>query len=261
MEPESKRVGNSGGFNLIELLDRMTKVEKQLENSKEKHERNVEEQQTEIEEQRTKIKELQLKLEEETQKFEERLEEETQKFDERLEKETQKFEERLEKETQKFEERLEENEYNLLMVHANELEWTVGLHDVETRYKRNEVTHGGDIKLSIRTIAFLERRGEIRRAKNASIGFKTTYGFSIHELRPVIATAPEEIVELFNLGGTLRKLDIWRKTFSIKSKTWIEGCDQIIDAWLRAGGGSDSCIRNQAKEEYMKISQQMADCR
>lgn len=227
MEPESKRVGNSGGFNLIELLDRMTKVEKQLENSKEEHERNVGEQQTRIEEQRTKIKELQQKLEEETQKFEERL---------------------------------EENEYNLLMVHANELGWTAGLDDSETRHKRNEVTHGGDIKLSIRTIAFLKRRGEIRRAENASVGFKTTYGFSIHELGPVIAAAPQEIVELFNLGGTLRKLDIWRKRFHIKSKTWIDGCDQIIDAWLRAGGGSDSCIRNQAKEEYMKISQQMADC-
>lgn len=77
----------------------------------------------------------------------------------------------------------------------------------------------------------------------------------------MIATAPEEIVELFNLGGTLRKLDIWRNRFAIKSKPWIEGCDRIIVAWLRAGGGSDSSIRDQAKEEYMKISQQMADCR
>ena len=216
MEPESRRVGNSGGFNLIELLDRMTKVEKQLENSKEH-----------VEEQQTKIEELQQKLKQETQKFEERF---------------------------------EENEYNLLMVHANELEWTVGLDDMETRNQRNEVTHGGDIKLSIRTIAFLKKRGEIRRARNASIGFKATYGFPIHELGPVIATAPEEIVELFNLGGTLRKLDIWRKTFAIKSKPWIEGCDRIIDAWLRAGGGPDSCIRNQAREEHMKVSQQMADC-
>ncbi|GAM42508.1 hypothetical protein TCE0_044f16549 [Talaromyces pinophilus] len=220
MEPESKRVGNSGGFNLIELLGRMTKLEKQLENSKEEHKRNVEEQQAKIEELQQKIKQ----------------------------------------ETQKFEERLEENDYNLLMVHTNELEWTVGLDDMKTRHKRNEVTHGGDIKLSIRTIAFLKKRGEICRAGNASIGFKTTYGFSIHELGPVIATAPEETVELFNLRGILRKLDIWRKTFAIKSKPWIEGCDQIIDAWLRAGGGSDSCIRNQAKEEYMKISQQMAGC-
>lgn len=114
MEPESKRVGNSGGFNLIKLLDRMTK----LENSKEEHERNVGEQQIKIEELQQKLK---------------------------------------------------ENEYNLLMVHANELEWTVRLDDTETRYKRNEITHGGDIKLSIRAIAFLERRGEIRRAENASI--------------------------------------------------------------------------------------------
>jgi hypothetical protein len=39
-----------------------------------------------------------------------------------------------------------------------------------------------------------------------------------------------------------------------KSEKWIEACDDIIKDWLRAGGGSASSFKEQAKEEYAKIS-------
>jgi hypothetical protein len=219
MEPESKRVGYREGLNLIELMGRMTKLEKQLESSNEEQHKQQE-----------MFKEQQQKREKQQQMFKEQ------------------------------QELFRENERSLLMAHADELEWTVSLDDEETRYKRNEIIHGGNIKISIKAIAFLEKRGEISRAQNASIGFEATYGFSMHELKPVIATAPEEMVELLNMRGTLRKLDIWRMKFHTKSEKWIEACEEIIRAWLRAGGGSASYHRNQAKEEYMKISQWMADC-
>lgn len=153
--------------------------------------------------------------------------------------------------------RIGENDYLLLAAYANELEWTAGKSDAESRYTRNVIIHGGDIRYAIRSIELLEELGETTRVQNASEGFEITYGVSIGKIRPTIATAPEEIVDLLNKRGVLKKLWKWKDRFPEGRKQWIKDCDQAIDAWLHTGG--KSCLENELKEEYLRLCQWMAD--
>lgn len=138
-------------------------------------------------------------------------------------------EEERKKQQRKIEEqqkRICENEYLILAVYPNELEWTAGNADADSRYTRNVIIHGGDIKYAIRAVEFLEELGETTRAQNASEGFRITYGLSIGELRPILATAPEELVDLLNKRAVLEKLRKWKGIFHKGTEKWIEACDK-----------------------------------
>ncbi|PCG94203.1 Hypothetical protein PENO1_078460 [Penicillium occitanis (nom. inval.)] len=156
------------------------------------------------------------------------------------------------KEIEEQQKRIGENDYLLLAAYANELEWTAGKSDAESRYTRNVIIHGGDIRYAIRSIELLEELGEATRVKNASIGFEITYGVSIGKIQPIIATAPEEIVDLLNKRAVLQKLWKWKKVYPKGRKEWIKDCDQAIKTWLLTGG--DSYLK-----EYSRLSQWMAE--
>lgn len=57
-------------------------------------------------------------------------------------------------------------------------------------------------------------------------------------IRPIIATAPEEIVDLLNKRGVLNKPWKWKEKFPEERKQWIEGSDQAIKTRLQSGGMS-----------------------
>ncbi|EED20911.1 hypothetical protein TSTA_081440 [Talaromyces stipitatus ATCC 10500] len=133
-------------------------------------------------------------------------------------------------------ERSEESEYLLLAAYANELEWTAGKSGAESRYTRNVIIHGGDIKYAIRAIEFLEELGE---------------------LQPIIATVPEEIVDVLNKRGILQKPRMWEDKFPKERTKWIKDCDQVIKAWLHTG--EESYREDEVKEKRFRLSQWMAD--
>lgn len=205
MDPESRRIGNREGHNVIELLQ---DLHEQVRELKEQHKHSDEE-----------LKEAQRKIEEQ-------------------------------------QERIRQNDYLLLAAYANELEWTAGKSDGESRYFRNVIIHGGDIGYAIRSIEFLEELGEATRVQNASEGFEITYGVSIGKIGPIITTAPKEVVDLLNKRAVLQKLWKWEEAYPKGRKKWIKDCGQAIDAWLHTGG--KSCLGNELKEEYLRLSQWMA---
>jgi hypothetical protein len=206
MEPDSRRIGNREGHNLIELLQDLLE---QVGELKEQHKHSDKE-----------LKEAQKKIEEQQK-------------------------------------RIGENDYLLLAAYANELEWTAGKSDAESRYTRNVIIHGGDIRYAIRSIELLEELGEATRVRNASEGFEVTYGVSIGKIRPTIATAPEEIVDLLNKRVVLKKLWTWKAKFPQGRKDWIEDSDQVVKTWLHTGG--DGFLEDKLKEEYLRLCQWMAD--
>jgi hypothetical protein len=224
MEPESRRFGNREGHNLVELLQDLHKqvgeLKEQQKHSDEERKRESKEQQKQIEEQQREIEEQQRKIEEQ-------------------------------------QERIGENDYLLLAAYANELEWTAGKSDTESRYTRNAIIHGGDIRYAIRSIVLLEDLGETTRVQNASEGFEITYGVSIGTIRPIIANTPEEIVDLLNKRGVLKKLWKWKDKFPEGRKQWIEDSDQAIKTWLQSGG--KSCLEDNFKKEYLRLYQWMAE--
>ena len=168
-----------------------------------------------------------------------------------MEEQRKYFDEELKGAQNKIEEQqktIGENDYLLLAAYANELEWTAGKSDAESRYTTNVIIHGGDISYAIRSIELLEKLGE---AKNASEGFEITYGISIGKIRPIIATAPEEIVDLLNKRAVLQKPWKWEEVYPKGRKEWIKDCDQAIKTWLLTRG--DSYLK-----EYSRLSQWMA---
>ncbi|KUL91182.1 hypothetical protein ZTR_00871 [Talaromyces verruculosus] len=216
MDPESRRIGNREGHNLIELLQDLHK--------------QVEEQRKYFDEE---LKEAQNKIEEQRKHFAEELKETQNKFEEQ-------------------QKRIGENDYLLLAAYANELEWTAGKSDAESRYTRNDLIHGGDIRYATRSIELLEELGEATRVQNASEGFEITYGVSIGKIRPIIATAPEEIADLLNKRAVLQKLWKWEEVYPEGRRKWIKDCDQAIKTWLLTGG--DSYLK-----EYSRLSQWIAE--
>lgn len=93
--------------------------------------------------------------------------------------------------------------------------------------------------------------------QNASKGFEITYGVSLGKLRPIIPTAPDEIVDFLNKRGVIKKLWKWAHKFPKGTEKWIEDCDEAITTWLHTG--AEPCLENKFKEEYFRLSQWMDD--
>lgn len=223
MDPESRRIGNREGHNVIELLQ---DLHEQVREHKEQHEHFDEE-----------LKEARKKLGEHKKQLKQR--------------ELKGQQKTIKEQQEEIEERISQNDYLLLAAYASELEWTASQGDAGSRYT-HVLIHGGNIEYAIRAIAFLEELGETTRVRDASKGFEITYGVSIGELRSKIATAPEEIVGLLNKRGELKRLQKWENKFPKERKQWIEDCDQAIKTWLLTGG--DSYLK-----EYSRLSQWMAE--
>lgn len=153
--------------------------------------------------------------------------------------------------------RLGENDNLLLAVYANELEWTAGKGDPDSRYTRNAIIHGGNIKYAIRAIEFLREHGDSTRVRNASKGFAITYGISIAQIQPIFAATPEEVVDLLNKRGVLQKVWKWEEVYPTYKKEWIQDCDLVIQKWLQLGGKSN--LEDNLKEDFIRLSRWVAD--
>jgi hypothetical protein len=74
----------------------------------------------------------------------------------------------------------------------------------EARSQRNEVAHGGNFKVDLQALDYLEDRREL-----CQIGFHSLYGQPVDELQSNIETTPppdEEIVRILDRRATLETI-------------------------------------------------------
>lgn len=98
----------------------------------------------------------------------------------------------------------------MLSIRANELEKLSPYFDREARSQRNELVHGGNVKMDLEALRYLIDCSDFDRLTNARIGFHSLYGRPANELQSNIANAPQEILGILDKPATLETIHKWK---------------------------------------------------
>ncbi|KAE8346490.1 hypothetical protein BDV24DRAFT_158722 [Aspergillus arachidicola] len=94
--------------------------------------------------------------------------------------------------------------------------------------RRNEVTHGGNIKEDYFLIMEEENREVTDKWRRA---FNDIYGFQLASLEDRLLTAPNKVVEVFNMYGNCRVLHRWKGHHDVKREV-LDKCHKLLVPWV-----------------------------
>ncbi|KAL3713515.1 hypothetical protein TMatcc_002218 [Talaromyces marneffei ATCC 18224] len=158
---------------------------------------------------------------------------------------------------------LEPFRLQILSIRATELEKLSPHFDSEARFQRNAMVHGGNVRVDLQALDYLEACREFARLQNAKMGFQSLYGRPVDELRFKIADAPQEIVGILNRRATLETMHKWKLVAKEERLAWIALCDRLIGTWSQSAyevaRSSSDAHKEAIKAEYDQLCQWMSD--